>query len=211
MMGDAQHHRLYANREPQAAPQAWYNPIPSQGHVLQDGRQAGWVQNINPPLYTPLHTHVTCTRKEDVRYDPVSNALTVVLQGEATVVPFDKWGKRRKRLITACVAVRIVAAHGVAPACACLCTKAPVHSSPVGMCKLAHSSTFRAKQQTSIEDSNSGKLCIILYIIYTETQNHRGQSFSVGAQQLKSNQGIYGLKWAYKGDKNKVVLLRVPS
>eukprot|EP00983_Pelagomonas_calceolata_P009659 312652-Pelagomonas_calceolata.AAC.1 len=76
------------------------------------------------------------------------------------------------------------------PCCACLCTwyaPAPVHSSNVGMCvQPAHSSTCRAEQQTNVEDSNSGKLRITMYIIYAESQNHRGQTFSVGAQQLNS-------------------------
>mmetsp|Transcript_7127 Transcript_7127/g.17153 ORF Transcript_7127/g.17153 Transcript_7127/m.17153 type:complete len:223 (+) Transcript_7127:344-1012(+) len=66
-------------------------------------------------------------------------------------------------------------------------------SSPAGMCKPAHSSTCCAEQQTSIEDSNSGKLCITICIICTEPQNQRNQSLSNRAQ----HQGQ--LPWLLRG------------
>eukprot|EP00983_Pelagomonas_calceolata_P088005 1157096-Pelagomonas_calceolata.AAC.3 len=69
-----------------------------------------------------------------------------------------------------------------------LCTKAPAPVQRKLTCRYVqnHSSTCRAEQQTSIDDSNSGKLCITIYIINTEKQNHRDNSLSVGAQQLNS-------------------------
>eukprot|EP00983_Pelagomonas_calceolata_P031705 994140-Pelagomonas_calceolata.AAC.1 len=66
------------------------------------------------------------------------------------------------------------------PYCACLCTKA--------VYKPAHSSTCRAKQQTNVERSNSDKLRIAIYIIYTETQKHRDH-FECRSSATQLNRG----------------------
>eukprot|EP00983_Pelagomonas_calceolata_P096455 1158129-Pelagomonas_calceolata.AAC.13 len=83
------------------------------------------------------------------------------------------------------------AVHGVAPApvpsaaaaAACLGMCAPY--APV--CANQHTPPH-VEQQMSIEDSNSGKLCMTMYIINTETRNRRARaievSFSMATQLI---------------------------
>eukprot|EP00983_Pelagomonas_calceolata_P001648 54418-Pelagomonas_calceolata.AAC.1 len=92
--------------------------------------------------------------------------------------------------IVACIAVSIGHVCGDYGWCGHKCCMYATHGvAPVVRASApAHSSTCRAEQQTNVEDSNSGKLCTTMYIIYTETQNHHGQTLSVGARQINRGQ-----------------------